>query len=90
MVGLGKVRKTQLQQCVEGRAHLVPGRRTLPDQRKNQTKATAQPSRTLRPFIWPSVGWFLLSSPVRPSFFPEARFPTPACEIAPCVCDASS
>jgi hypothetical protein len=35
MASLGNVRKRQRQQCVERRAHIVRGRRTLPDQRKN-------------------------------------------------------
>jgi hypothetical protein len=76
------VQKRQLQQGVEGRAHIAGGRRTLPDQRKTPAKTTNRPSRTLRPFIWPSVGWCLSFSSVRTSFFSEARWAAPAYEFA--------
>jgi hypothetical protein len=83
MAGARNVRKTQDRQSVEVAAHTARAGRTLPDRPKTQIKTTDRQSRTLRPFIWPSVGRFLLSSPDRPSFFPEMRCATPACEIAP-------
>lgn len=82
IAGPGNVRKTEDGQCVDGAAHLARRGRTLRDRRKTQAKTTDRQSRTLRPFIWPSVGRCLRASPVRPSSFPEDRCAAPACEIA--------
>jgi hypothetical protein len=82
MADPGNVRKSQLQQRVEGGTHIAGRRGTLPDRQNNQAKTTDRPRRTLRPFIWPSVGWFLRTSPERPSFFPAIRCPAPACDFA--------
>ena len=71
------------------RAHCALGR-TLPDRQNIPIKTTDRPRRTLRPFISPSVGWFLRSSPACPSFFPETRCAAPACEIALESCDVAS
>jgi hypothetical protein len=89
MAGAGNVRKTQDWQGIEAAAHIARAGRTLPDQPKTQTKTTDRQSRTLRPFIWPSVGRFLHFSPDRPSFFPGARRATLACENVPETCDAA-
>ena len=78
IAGSGNVQKRQVRQGIEGRAHIAGGRRTLPDQRKTPAKTTDRSSRTLRPFIWPSVGCFPHVSPERPSSFPEARSIPPA------------
>ncbi|MCQ8280132.1 hypothetical protein NFI95_16945 [Acetobacteraceae bacterium KSS8] len=82
MAGPGNVPKTQDQQGVASAAHIARWGRTLPDRPKTQTKTTDRQSRTLRPFIWPSVGRFLPFTPVCPSSFPEARWGTPAYETA--------
>jgi len=83
MADAGNVWKTQDRQSVEGAAHIARARRTLPDRPKTPTKTTDRQSRTLRSFIWPSVGRFLLFPLDRPSFFPGTRYAAPACEIAP-------
>ncbi|WP_220792570.1 hypothetical protein, partial [Gluconacetobacter diazotrophicus] len=53
-------------------------------------RETANRRRPLRPdYGWHSVGRFLHSLPHRPSFFPEARWATPACENEPEGIDAA-
>jgi hypothetical protein len=86
----GNVRKSQFRQSVAGQAHLAPQGRTLLDRQNIPIKTTDRPSRTLRPFISPSVGWFLRSSLACPSFFPEERCAAPAYEIAPESCDVAA
>src|SRR6185437_1780747 len=56
IAGPDNVRKSEVRQSVVGPTHLAPQKRTLPDRRKIPTKTTDRPSRTLRPFISPSVG----------------------------------
>src|SRR5574337_1666170 len=82
IAGPCNVRKTEDGQCVDGAAHLACRGRTLPDQREIPAKTTDRQSRTLRPFIWPSVGRFLHAVPVRASSFSEGRCAAPACETA--------
>src|SRR6185437_3683934 len=89
IAGPDNVRKSEVRQSVVGPTHLAPQKRTLPDRRKIPTKTTDRPSRTLRPFISPSVGWFLRSSLACPSFFPEGRYAAPSYEIAPESSDAA-
>jgi hypothetical protein len=86
----GNVRKSQFRQSVMGLAHIARWGRTLPDRQNIPIKTTNRPRRTLPPFISPSVGWFLRSSPACPSFFPEGRCAAPACEIALYSCDVAS
>jgi hypothetical protein len=81
--GLGNVRESKARQSVEASAHIMRRSGTLRERRKTRTKTNDRPSRTVRPFIWPSVGRFSRSSPVRPSFFPEARCPALARDGAP-------
>ena len=62
--------KPRIGQSVDGRrAPCAPGPHVAAISRKTRTKTTDRQSRTLRPFIWPSVGRFLHAVPVRPPLF---------------------